>query len=175
MKSLLVVLAMAALATSAQAQTFLTSATTQNEIDVNLGQAQIHSYKIGDESYTDINVNLAYRYYLQSGFQVGGEGGISSWKEGTDNKTLFGALALGTYNFQPSVANSFFVGAGVGLLPAYDKDDGTVSSKFSFVIDVGRRFELMKKISYKPFLRIEKRGDMDMGFVVEAFNFAFFW
>lgn len=144
-----------------------------HEFDLNLSKAEIHNYKIGDNSYTDINIFGAYHHYLnKNNLQVGGEGGLMAFPDGTSSKTLIALMGVVTYNLDSDLTNSMFGGFGLGLYPAYDKSNGKYDSKFSFMFNAGKRFSLWNHVNYKPAFRIMKRGDMDMEFFIEALNFS---
>ena len=145
------------------------------EFDVFLSKAEIHSYKLAGNSYTDINILGAYNRLYRDNFQIGGEGGLVSVPDGTSSKTLLEAMGVLTYNMDRDFTHSFFGNVGLGLAPASDKDKLDYSSKFSFMFNVGKRIPLWNKVSYKPFFRLMKRGDMDMEFYVEALAFSFFF
>lgn len=144
-----------------------------HEVDVNLSRAEIHSYKLGNNSYTDINIYGAYNRYLKDNIQIGGEGGLLSYPDGNSSKVFVALMGVFTYNLDHDLASSFFGNVGLGLFPAYDKDKNEYSSKFSFMFNAGKRIPLWGHVSYKPFFRLMKRGDMDMEFFVEAVNFSF--
>lgn len=145
-----------------------------HEIDVNLSKGEIHSYKQGDNSYTDINIFGAYHHYLgKNNLQVGGEGGLMAYQDGTSSKTLLALMGVVTYNLESDLTNSLFGNVGLGLYPAYDKSNFKYDSKFSFMFNVGKRINLWNHVNYKPYFRIMKRGDMDMEFFIEALSFSF--
>jgi hypothetical protein len=147
-----------------------------HEVDVNLSRAEIHSYKLGDSSYTDINLAAAYHHYLgKNNLQVGGEGGLMSFPDGTSSKTLIALMGIVTYNIDSDLINSVYANAGLGLYPAYDKSNFKYDSKFSFMFNVGKRFNLWNHVNYKPYFRLMKRGDMDMEFYIEALSFSFMY
>jgi hypothetical protein len=144
------------------------------EVDLNLSQGQIHNYKLGNNSFTDINIGGAFHMALQDNLQVGGEVGLFSYREtkgtGQSTKTLVQLMGVATYNLEPDFKNSVFVEAGLGLAPAYDKTDGSYGSKFSFFFDVGKRFAIWDHIAYKPEFRLSKYGDQDIEFLVLGLN-----
>lgn len=146
-----------------------------HEAEVNLSKAEIHSYKIGNNSYTDVNIYAAYNRFLKDNIQLGGEGGLLSYPDGTSSKTLIALMGVFTYNLNRDFSSSPFGKVGVGLYPAYDSNGREPTSKFSFFLDVGKRVPLWNHVTYKPFIRLMKRGDMDMEFLVQALNFSFFY
>ncbi len=146
-----------------------------NEFDVNISQAHLRSYKEGNNNFTEVNLLGSYHHMLQSQIQVGAEGGLLSYQDNTSMKTLLALMGTFTYNLDYDLTNAFYGQAGLGLYPAYDKTNGKYESKFSFMFDFGKRISLWTHVSYKPYLRLMKRGDMDMEFMLNALNFSFFW
>lgn len=145
------------------------------EFDVFLSKAEIHSYKVIGNSYTDINIYGAYNRFFKDNLQIGGEGGLLSVPDGTSSKTLLAAMGVLTYNLERDFTNTFFGNVGLGLYPASESNRLDYSSKFSFMFNVGKRIPLWNKVSYKPFFRLLKRGDMDVEFYIEALAFSFFF
>lgn len=160
---------------SAAATSWTTVGGQTHEFDLNISQASLESYKYGDDNYSDINIYGAYHRMLQSQIQIGGEGGLLSYPDGNSNKTLLALVGTFTYNMDYDLTNSFYGQAGLGILPAYDKATRKFESKFSFMFDFGKRLSIWSHVSYKPFIRIAKRGDMDMEILISALNFSFFW
>ena len=144
----------------------------KNEVDLNLSNGAIHSYKVGNSSNTDINAFVSYRMLLQDHIQVGGEGGFTSYSFGGSSKNLIAAMGVFTYNFDSELKNSLFVEGGAGLYPAFSKDTSTYDSKFSFFAGFGKRYSIWDHVNYKPLFRIAKYGDQDMEFLIQALNIS---
>ncbi len=150
-----------------------------NEVTTNLTQGYFFSgNKCKDcDSGTNITANVSYLRYLTDGWQVGGEGGLQilskQWSGTGSSETLLTLVALGAYNFQSDIKSSFYAKAGVGLYPVLD---GTsYKSQFGFFVGGGKRFQIFNGITYTPELRLEKHGDLDMGFSIAFLNFSLFW
>jgi hypothetical protein len=190
MKTILKTVAILAFAVSAHAQkakvrstTTSTSSTTnysfasntEHEVVLSPSNISIQSYKYG-KSRTDVKVYGAYNHHIKDNIQVGGEGGIlpATAKNG-DSKSLIAAMGVFTWNFDSNLRAAFFAQGGLGLYPAFDKDDGTFDSKISFFAGAGKRFEAWGKINYMPYFRIWKRGDENSSFEIQALNFSIFY
>lgn len=145
-----------------------------HEVDVNLSNGSLRSYKIGDDSFTDINIYGAYHRYLQDHIQIGGEGGLLSYHESENGKvstkTNLALMGVVTYNLDNDFSNSFFGNVGAGLYPSYVKSKAKYESKFSFFFDVGKRIPLWDHVTYKPFFRLAKYGDQDLEFLIMGLN-----
>lgn len=153
--------------------TYISSYSSNNfkhEVSLNLSEGYIRSYKLGDSSYTDFNVNGTYLYTLRDHMQVGGEGGFKSYPNGTSSSNLMILMGMFTYNLDSDFKNSYFGEAAAGLAPAYKKADGKFKSDFSFFFDVGKRFALWDHVTYRPLFRIAKYGEQDMEFLIMALN-----
>lgn len=171
MKKMLLVTVLLITAQMAQAGlSFLNGGSRKNELDLNLSELKIHSYKIGDESYTDINILGSYSYLLQSELQLLVEAGIGSSNYGTEKKTLLTLMGGATYNFDSRLDESFFVQGAIGLHPAFDKDDLKYDSQFSFFVGAGKRFSIWNNVTLKPLIRISKFGEMDAEFLIQPLN-----
>jgi hypothetical protein len=142
----------------------------KHEVSLNLSEGLIRSYKIGDNSYTDFNVNGSYLYTWKDHMQVGGEVGLKSYASGGSSSNLMILMGVFTYNLEADFKNSFFGAAAAGLAPAYKKADGKFKSDFSFFFEAGKRFALWDHVTYRPLFRIAKYGEQDMEFLVLALN-----
>lgn len=162
--------AMHMFAQSSFALDFIKNGDGKNELDINLSQGFIHVYKLGDNSYTDINAIATYSRELQDQLQLLIEAGISSYPDDDSSTTIFTAMGGVTYNFDWKPKNSFFVQAAAGLRPAFDEDDGEYGSKFSFFVGGGKRIEIWNNIALKPLARLMKNGDQDMSILIMPFN-----
>ncbi|MEK2688974.1 hypothetical protein [Bdellovibrio sp. GT3] len=155
------------------------SSAPMNEITTNLTQGHfISGNNCKDcDSGTAIAASVSYLRYLQDGWQVGGEGGIqilSKAFSGTgSSETLIDLAAIGAYNFQSDLKTSFFAKAGVGLYSVRDGAD--YENQFGFFLGGGKRFQILDGITYTPELRLEKKGELDMGFNIAFLNFSLFW
>ncbi|WP_413558718.1 hypothetical protein [Bdellovibrio sp. HCB209] len=155
------------------------SAAPLNEITTNLTQGHFVSgnRQVDGDNGTAITASVSYLRYLKDGFQVGGEGGIQllskAWSGTGESETLIDIAAIGAYNFQSDLKSSFFAKAGVGLYSVYDTND--YENQFGFFIGGGKRIQILDGITYTPEIRIEKKGDLDMGFNVAFLNFSLFW
>lgn len=148
----------------------------KHEIDINFSSGLIHSYKVGNKTYTDIDILGSYSHSLGNGLQILGEAGITSWPDtGGDHKALITVMGGATYNFNADLVDAVFVQGALGLMPASEKDKVDYSSKFSFFLGAGKRFTLFHRLSAKPIFRIYKRGDMDMDYLLMPFNISMFF
>lgn len=146
-----------------------------NELNINFSSGFIQSYKVGDSSLTDLTAIASYQRLIREKIQVGGEGGILSRPETNadgklESKYHLTLLGTATYNLESDLSNSPFITAGLGLYPSYKKENGKYESKFSYQLDVGKRFLVWEHISYKPLFRLYKHGDEDLAFLLLAFN-----
>lgn len=150
-----------------------------NEVTTNLTQGQFISGNrtVDGDSGTAITVSASYLRYLKDGWQVGGEGGLQllskAWSGTGESETLIDLAAIGAYNFQTDLKTSFFAKAGVGLYSVYDRTD--YETQFGFFIGGGKRFQIFDGITYTPELRLEKKGELDMGINIAFLNFSLFW
>jgi hypothetical protein len=187
MKTLLVAAAViaSALCSVASAKDYTSSSFTSyssqplNEVTTNLTQGYFFSgnrTKNGD-SGTDIMVSASYLRYLTDGWQVGGEGGLrivsKQLSDTGDSETLITLVAIGAYNFESDIKSSLYAKAGVGLYPVRDGAD--YNSQLGFFVGGGKRFQIFNGITYTPELRLEKKGDLDMGVSIAFLNFSLFW
>lgn len=148
----------------------------KHEIDINLSKGVVHSYKVGTKSYTDIDLVGTYSHSLGSGLQILAEAGITAWPDSAgDRKPLLTLMGGVTYNFNPDLVDAVFAQAAIGMMPASEKDKVDYSSKFSFFVGAGKRFTLFHRVSAKPLVRLYKRGDMDMDYVIMPFNISMFF
>ena len=151
------------------------ASTTQHEVVLSPSRIAVESYE-ERETRTDITVYGAYNYHFKDTMQLGFEGGILP---GTDSrgksKAVMAAMGVFTYNFESNFRDSFFAQGGIGLYPAYDKDDGDKSSELSFFGGFGKRWEMWGKINYMPYLRVWKRGDENARFEFQLLNFSIFY
>lgn len=142
-----------------------------HEVDLNLSQAEIHSFKKGSKSYTDMNAVGSYNRLIQDKIQVGALAGFFTYPDASDdNKLYFALMGTGTYNLESDLDNSIFGTAGIGLYPSWDKDDGERKSAFSFMVGAGKRFKIFDHVHYKPEFRIEKLGSEDASFRILVLN-----
>ncbi len=147
----------------------------EHEVVLSPTKVSIESYK-DSKSRTNINIYGAYNHFFQDQMQIGGEGGlISTLDSKGDTKTLIAAMGVFTYNFDSNLRDAFFVQGGLGLYPAYVKDNAEYNSKISFFAGGGKRFEVWGKLNYMPYARIWKRGDENVRFDVELMNFSIFY
>jgi hypothetical protein len=153
--------------------TYISSYSSNNylhEVSLNLSEGYIRSYKLGDSSYTDINVNGTYLYTLRDHMQVGGHAGLKSYQNGTSSSSFMILMGMFTYNLDSDFKNSYFGEAALGLAPAYKKTEGKFASDVSFFFDVGKRFALWDHVTYRPLFRLAKYGAQDMEFLIQALN-----
>ncbi|UYL09208.1 hypothetical protein B9G69_001280 [Bdellovibrio sp. SKB1291214] len=151
-----------------------------NEVTTNLTQGYFYSgnrYKDGD-SGSAIVASASYLRYLKDGWQVGGEGGLQilseEWSGTRDSETLLTVVGIGAYNFESDIKTSLYAKAGVGLYPVLD-NMGEYKSQLGFFIGGGKRFQIFNSITYTPELRLEKKGDLDLGVNIAFLNFSLFW
>lgn len=156
---------------NASAITWFSGGNKKNELDLNQSLIQIHTYKYGSESRTDINMYASYGYLLQPQLQLLIEAGIQS--NPMEDGTLFALMGGATYNFDSRLDDAFFVQGAVGLHPAYKKTKGKFESEFSFFAGGGKRFAITNSLSLKPFARIIKNGSEDTSLLIQPFNFSF--
>lgn len=150
------------------------ASSTTHEVDLSLSRISFESYEY-QEKNSDINIYAGYHHYYRDGIQFGGEGGLLALPDGNDTKTIAAAMGIMTYNLQDPIRESFFLQAGLGLYPAYDKDDREFNSAFSMLAGFGMRFEMWGKVNFKPYFRLWKRGDEDSRIEVQVLNFSIFY
>lgn len=144
-----------------------------NELDLNLSEGFLKTYKIGSKSYTDISVFAAYSYDIGQNIQVGGDVGLRSF----DSTTRFTLVGTGTYNLDSNYSNSIFFKGGLGLYPV---DKGTaastdIKSEFGLYVAAGKRFKLFDHVNYKPMISIAKISDLDAQITVTFLNISVNW
>jgi hypothetical protein len=182
MKSILTILCVL-LAGVAQAQYKRTQTTkapvsfassVQNEVDLTMTRLSLHSSEnVGGDKNTTINIYGGFHRNWQNNMQWGVEGGLLSYPDGNDTKTLLAAMGMITYNLDSNYRNAFYVQGGLGLHPGID--DNEYKSAFSMTASFGKRMEVWGKINYKPYARIAKYGDEDVSFEIQALNFSIFY
>lgn len=151
----------------------------QNELQTNLSSGFFHSgNRVKDgNSGTVIAGSLSYLRYLKDGFQAGGEAEINilskEYSATNDSATTFKLVAVGAYNFDADLKNSFYAKAGVGLYPVIDGN--SYKTQFGFFLGGGKRFSWIGNVSYAPELRLTKAGDLDMAVDIYFLNFSLLW
>lgn len=153
------------------------SSNYKHEVDVNLSQGAIHSYKLGDSSITSFDAFASYHYFWKDHMQLGGEVGLISYNNYDSSGkasavNLIQLMGVFTYNLDADLKNSYFGQVGLGMHPAYKKNDGKYQSQFSFFFDAGKRFALWDHVTYRPLFRIAKYGDADMEFFIIPVNIS---
>lgn len=150
----------------------------QNELDLNLSEGYLRTYKEGSKSYTDIAIFAAYSYDLKQetnqNIQVGGDVGLRSF----DSSTRLTVVGTGTYNIEPNYADSVFFKGGLGLYPV-NKSTTTgstdIKSEFGLYVAAGKRFKLWDHINYKPMIKIAKISDLDAEITIQFLNVSVNW
>ncbi|MGE0631396.1 MAG: hypothetical protein AB7O96_03240, partial [Pseudobdellovibrionaceae bacterium] len=142
-----------------------------HEVDLNLSLGQIHNYKMGKKNHTDMMALGSYNRLYKDKIQVGVLAGFVTLPDASDDHKMYVTLmGTGTYNLDSDLDESIFATGGIGLAPAFDKDDGEYKSAFSMFVGGGKRFQLFEHVHYKPEIRLEKLGDMDMGIRIVVLN-----
>lgn len=152
-----------------------------NEIMTNLTNGYFASEKACKDCDTGSTLDLGVSYlrFVQDGMQVGGEGRIRSLSKevsGTgDSKTLIDIAAVGAYNFDADLENSFYGKVGVGFYSVLKNDRSDYENKLGLFVGVGKRFALFHAVTYTPELRLVKKGDIDVGIELALLNFSIHW
>ncbi len=141
-----------------------------NEIQTSFVGGSFQNYKTGSQSVTQLTGTASYARLIRPLIQVGGEVGLSYVNAATTTTTLT-ALAIGKYNFDSDLKESFYVDAGAGILSAVNNTGGT-DTKFSFMVGGGRRIPLWERISYNPEARLYKKGDLDPNIEIQFLNLS---
>lgn len=142
-----------------------------HEVDLNLSQGYLKTYKLGSKSITDFAMFVAYSYDFRSQFQLGGDVGFRSF----DSETRFTLAATGTYNFNQVYANSFFAKGGLGIYPVQRiSNTGNLENKneIGLYIAAGKRFKIWEHVNYKPFISIAKISDIDPELTIQFLNIS---
>lgn len=141
-----------------------------NEIITNFTSGTLISGKAcaNCSSVTSIQLQAAYLRTMNANVQAGGWVNINN----TGSDTLFTLVGLGVYNFETDFKNSFFAQGGLGIYPVPKSIGPGYESKFGFMIGAGKRFPLWDRVNYIPTLSLEKRGDLDISFVIQLINFS---
>ncbi|MFZ3230840.1 MAG: hypothetical protein WA160_11595 [Pseudobdellovibrio sp.] len=144
----------------------------KNELDLNLSEGYIRTYKAGGKSITDINMFAAYSYDIGNNIQVGGDAGFQS----VDSTTRLTVAGTGTYNMDTNYSDSVFFKGSLGLYPI-DKGTTTVDIKneFGLYASAGKRFKLWDHINYKPMISIGKIGSQDATISIQFLNVSVNW
>lgn len=141
-----------------------------NEIQTSFSGGSFETYKVGTQTVTQIVANGSYLRLIRPQIQAGGELGFS-YVNATTTQTTLTFMAVGKYNFDSDLRESFYVSGGAGLLSAMNATGGT-DTKFGIMIGGGRRIPLFDKISYSPEARLYKKGDLDMNIEIQFLNLS---
>ncbi|MDD4975521.1 MAG: hypothetical protein PHY93_14270 [Bacteriovorax sp.] len=146
-----------------------------NEIFTNITKGSLNIGKgcKDCESRTTIDVHASYLRYLQDKIQAGLEGGLNS-TSGGNSTTLIDLAAVGVYNLDNNLSNSFFgkVGLGIFTVPTIGSDTET---KLGAFVGAGKRFSWLTNVNYVPEFRIVKKGNIDIGLELTLLNFSIHW
>jgi hypothetical protein len=139
----------------------------ESEVQVGvIGNGKLTSQKPKDGSTTTvIDARGSYAFHLQDQIQVGGEVGFFSTSGGTTSASYVELLGFGTFNFDPNIAESFYVKGGAGLF-GVPKVNGEYENKFGLFAGVGARFPMWGSLAYNPEARLLKKGDLDISFEI---------
>lgn len=142
----------------------------QHEVEINLSEGSLRTYKLAGKSYTDLTLMGAYNHDLGQNVQVGADVGLRSF----DSKTYITLVATGTYNLDANYSDSVFFKGGLGLFPV-SKDNGDIKNEFGLYVAAGKRFKLWDHVNYKPFISIAKISDQDAEIAVQFLNISLNW
>jgi hypothetical protein len=157
-----------------------TSTTTlpdfESELDINLSSGFYRQYKdAAGTEHTESNVQITYLNNLRSPFQVGGSIGL----QGSDSRNYLTVYATGVANLVPDYSNSFFLSTSLGAKTTDEADENTGEIKqranFYGLITIGKRLNIRKHFSYKPFIYVSKSGNLAPEYGIQFLNFSVNW
>lgn len=148
----------------------------ESEMDINLSNGFYRQYKdAAGAEHTESNVQLTYLNNLRNPFQVGGSVGL----QGTDSKNYLSIYATGVANLVPDYSNSFYMSSSVGAKTIDQADDNTgeIKQKANFYgqLAIGKRMNIRKHFSYKPFIYVSKTGNLTPEYGIQFIHFSVNW
>lgn len=168
--------------TTPSATTITTTETTgplstfESELDINLSGGFYRKYKdAAGTEHTESNIQLTYLQNFHTPFQLGGAAGMSS----TDSKSYLTIYATGVANLVSDYTNSFYVSgsAGVKTIDQINEVTLEVTQKANFFgqLTLGKRINIRKHLSYKPFVAVSKAGNLTPEYSIHFINFSINW
>lgn len=149
----------------------------ESELDVNVSGGFYRKYKdVNGNEHTESNVQVAYLQNFHTPFQLGGALGMYS----NDSKSYLTIYATGVANLLPDYTNAFYIAgsAGAKTVDLIDENNpAEIKQKANFYgqLAIGRRINIRKHISYKPFIAVSKAGNLTPEYSVNFINFSINW
>lgn len=148
----------------------------ESELDINLSGGFYRKYKdAAGTEHTESNIQLAYLQNFRTPFQFGGAAGLY----GIDSKSYLTLYVTGVANLVPDYTNSFYVSGSVGAKTIDQTNEVTleVTQKANFYgqLTLGRRINIRKHLSYKPFIAVSKAGNLTPEYSIHFINFSINW
>ena len=148
----------------------------ESELDINLSNGFYRQYKdAAGAEHTESNIQVSYLNNLRSPFQVGGAVGV----QGTDSKSYLTIYATGVANLVPDYSNSFYLSSSLGAktIDQADENTGEIKQKANFYgqLAIGKRLNIRKHFSYKPFVYVSKSGNLTPEYGIQFINFSVNW
>ncbi len=148
----------------------------ESELEINLSSGFYRKYKdAAGTEHTESNVQLAYLQNFHTPFQLGGAAGMYS----TVSKSYLTIYATAVANLVPAYTNSFYISGSAGAKTIDQIDEATlaVTQKANFFgqLTLGKRINIRKHISYKPFVAVSKAGNLTPEYSIHFINFSINW
>ena len=148
----------------------------ESELDLNLSGGFYRQFKdAAGVEHTESNIQLAYLQNFYSPFQLGGAAGLYS----VDSKSYLTLYATAVANLVPDYSNSFYVSGSAGAKTIDQIDEVTfeIKQKANFYgqFAIGKRINIRKHISYKPFIAVSKAGNLNPEYSIQFINFSINW
>jgi hypothetical protein len=102
------------------------------------------------QSTRSFTINGEAAYFVAPQVEVGVNLTILAFNASASTSSVFTAMVGPTYNFCEDVSNSFYAKAYIGLGEFYNGTLGPNFSKVSYEFAVGKRFEIIPHVTYKP-------------------------
>lgn len=149
----------------------------ESELDINVSGGFYRKYKDATgKEHTESQLQLAYLQNFHSPFQLGGALGMYN----NDSKSYLTIYATGVANLVPDYTNAFYVAGSAGAKTVDQVDENNQSeikqkANFYGQLAIGRRINIRKHISYKPFIAVSKAGNLTPEYTVNFINFSINW
>lgn len=141
------------------------------EVQSHLTDGSMNTSKQGKDTVTTIAAGASIAKVVHENIQAGGEVSFFNSNGGAKNRSFIQVAGFGTYNFQPTLQESFYAKAGLGLFNEIN-DKGEDESKFGFFAGGGKRIPVMGIVNYVPEARLAKIGSQDPTFSIYFINFS---
>lgn len=142
------------------------------ELQTMLSGGGLQSLKKGGETSTIISAQASLTKVIRSNIQAGGEAKFYN-ESGGGGSSYFELMAVGVYNFDNNLKDSFYAKAGLGMLNVINSTFKN-ESKLGFLVGGGKRMLIFDKVAYTPEGRLIV-VDGGTRFEILALNFSLFY